>query len=46
MFFTVMGSNPSRGGKYNSRGNIMMPPPIPNNPEKNPPNEPAKRRNT
>jgi hypothetical protein len=23
----------------------MIPPPIPNNPEKNPPNEPAKKRN-
>jgi hypothetical protein len=46
MFFTVMGSNPSRGGKYKRSGNIMIPPPIPNNPEKNPPNEPAKKRNT
>lgn len=40
-------SSPINKGTYNNRGTMMIPPPIPSNPEKKPPINPrAKRTNS
>jgi hypothetical protein len=45
LFISII-SNPRIGGRYNKSGNIIIPPPIPSKPEKNPPVKPEKKRNT